>query len=329
MWANTLCPFSSSTRNMAFGSGSVTVPSTSIASFFGKLRVILVSGHVRLAHKRDGTASGWKRAASIRGSREDRPPWPRPTPCLKTLVPGFNPPRTRTRSNGVPGSAGTVGCGPPMGSRPARPRERIRRGRPPRRRVRARPRARRSGPCRPWAPGFDLVDHIGVALVEQLQGGARNREDHAVTALLLQVHQGRQAEDVSEQPHRGVVVLEREGEPEPTRLGHRAVSTSCPSSLTAIVCSKWADRDPSSVTTVQPSGRSLVSQPPALTIGSTATTSPGFSTGPRPGDRKSTRLNSSHTVISYAVFCLKKKKKTNIIIMYKKQKIKKTYITHI
>src|SRR5436190_22474289 len=30
---------------------------------------------------------------------------------------------------------------------------------------------------------------------------------------------------------------------------------------------------------------------------------------PRVQDRKSTRLNSSHTVISYAVFCLKKKKK--------------------
>src|SRR2546430_12697559 len=29
---------------------------------------------------------------------------------------------------------------------------------------------------------------------------------------------------------------------------------------------------------------------------------------PRPGDRKSTRLNSSHSQISYAVFCLKKKK---------------------
>src|SRR2546426_5421971 len=29
---------------------------------------------------------------------------------------------------------------------------------------------------------------------------------------------------------------------------------------------------------------------------------------PAPGDRKSTRLNSSHLVISYAVFCLKKKK---------------------
>src|SRR5206468_7430682 len=30
-----------------------------------------------------------------------------------------------------------------------------------------------------------------------------------------------------------------------------------------------------------------------------------------PGDRKSTRLNSSHDQISYAVFCLKKKKKKN------------------
>src|SRR2546427_2206153 len=29
----------------------------------------------------------------------------------------------------------------------------------------------------------------------------------------------------------------------------------------------------------------------------------------RPRDRKSTRLNSSHSQISYAVFCLKKKKK--------------------
>src|SRR5260221_10746686 len=29
-------------------------------------------------------------------------------------------------------------------------------------------------------------------------------------------------------------------------------------------------------------------------------------------DRKSTRLNSSHTVISYAVFCLKKKKRITV-----------------
>src|SRR5256885_5544961 len=33
------------------------------------------------------------------------------------------------------------------------------------------------------------------------------------------------------------------------------------------------------------------------------------------GDRKSTRLNSSHLVISYAVFCLKKKKTTHHSIL--------------
>src|SRR5260221_861219 len=38
-------------------------------------------------------------------------------------------------------------------------------------------------------------------------------------------------------------------------------------------------------------------------------------------DRKSTRLNSSHTVISYAVFCLKKKKR--IIRDERRQRIKK------
>src|SRR5256885_11380818 len=33
-------------------------------------------------------------------------------------------------------------------------------------------------------------------------------------------------------------------------------------------------------------------------------------------DRKSTRLNSSHLVISYAVFCLKKKKKLPVIHLH-------------
>src|SRR2546426_5061631 len=33
-------------------------------------------------------------------------------------------------------------------------------------------------------------------------------------------------------------------------------------------------------------------------------------------DRKSTRLNSSHLVISYAVFCLKKKKTKKLIVLY-------------
>src|SRR2546426_8569707 len=41
-----------------------------------------------------------------------------------------------------------------------------------------------------------------------------------------------------------------------------------------------------------------------------------------PEDRKSTRLNSSHLVISYAVFCLKKKKK------HKKKQITTTNKDH-
>src|SRR5437762_8967148 len=37
-------------------------------------------------------------------------------------------------------------------------------------------------------------------------------------------------------------------------------------------------------------------------------------------DRKSTRLNSSHRCISYAVFCLKKKKTNTTIIMHRTRK---------
>src|SRR5579864_9744335 len=37
-------------------------------------------------------------------------------------------------------------------------------------------------------------------------------------------------------------------------------------------------------------------------------------------DRKSTRLNSSHMSISYAVFCLKKKTKTNTSYLFQKKK---------
>src|SRR5215216_6205139 len=42
-------------------------------------------------------------------------------------------------------------------------------------------------------------------------------------------------------------------------------------------------------------------------------------------DRKSTRLNSSHQIISYAVFCLKKKKKIKKEIKKNKKKTKHTY----
>src|SRR5687768_17960312 len=50
----------------------------------------------------------------------------------------------------------------------------------------------------------------------------------------------------------------------------------------------------------------------------------------RAADRKSTRLNSSHGYISYAVFCLKKKKKKKKTKRIKKKNIIKTnkYTTH-
>src|SRR6266498_5093354 len=48
-----------------------------------------------------------------------------------------------------------------------------------------------------------------------------------------------------------------------------------------------------------------------------------FTLSPATVDRKSTRLNSSHVRISYAVFCLKKKKKQhNTITIQKKKKNK-------
>src|SRR5256885_9197887 len=42
---------------------------------------------------------------------------------------------------------------------------------------------------------------------------------------------------------------------------------------------------------------------------------PVVTLGARGADRKSTRLNSSHLVISYAVFCLKKKKNRRHVAM--------------
>src|SRR4051795_3289293 len=46
-------------------------------------------------------------------------------------------------------------------------------------------------------------------------------------------------------------------------------------------------------------------------------------------DRKSTRLNSSHTLISYAVFCLKKKKKNSMIEELRPARIQPRLREHI
>src|SRR5256885_11439620 len=46
-------------------------------------------------------------------------------------------------------------------------------------------------------------------------------------------------------------------------------------------------------------------------------------------DRKSTRLNSSHLVISYAVFCLKKKKKKQIIYCIESTTLISSYVCSV
>src|SRR5262245_3186450 len=61
MWANTLWPFSSSTRNMAFGRGSITVPSRTIASSLGLGSVLLPDGGVEWVGTPGGGAQARKR----------------------------------------------------------------------------------------------------------------------------------------------------------------------------------------------------------------------------------------------------------------------------
>src|SRR5437867_11845004 len=58
---------------------------------------------------------------------------------------------------------------------------------------------------------------------------------------------------------------------------------------------------------------SMVRRPSPMTIGVIGVSLAGVFIPPML-DRKSTRLNSSHRTISYAVFCLKKKKNKNVII---------------
>src|SRR5215211_8253775 len=70
----------------------------------------------------------------------------------------------------------------------------------------------------------------------------------------------------------------------------------------------WSNRG--SVTLSDSGGNTYAAVAPASRWGSgNALRSQVFYAKNVAGDRKSTRLNSSHTVISYAVFCLKKKKK--------------------
>src|SRR5215204_6913597 len=85
----------------------------------------------------------------------------------------------------------------------------------------------------------------------------------------------------------------------------------------------WRERAPSR--TSAPSSAGAIGAPKRESCSARHSTPPTTRapSRSRDRDRKSTRLNSSHTVISYAVFCLKKKKKTKLKLLIKKKKKKK------
>src|SRR6266480_7129720 len=71
-----------------------------------------------------------------------------------------------------------------------------------------------------------------------------------------------------------------------------------------------------------PIPRARSRSPPRVSFVYTIRSSSSFGSGV-PRDRKSTRLNSSHMSISYAVFCLKKKKTRHSQFSFSKKKKKK------
>src|SRR5437879_484693 len=73
----------------------------------------------------------------------------------------------------------------------------------------------------------------------------------------------------------------------------------------------WRCSPPPKTTTLTNTGSKTLSIGSITITGSTYVFSQANNCGTSVADRKSTRLNSSHRCISYAVFCLKKKKKNH------------------
>src|SRR5256885_85167 len=94
------------------------------------------------------------------------------------------------------------------------------------------------------------------------------------------------------------------------RKSGTAISGATASSYTTPATTS-ADNGSQFTVVVSNTAGSVTSNAATLTV-SAAAVAPSITTQPGSQDRKSTRLNSSHLVISYAVFCLKKKKKQTI-----------------
>src|SRR6266850_1636953 len=82
-------------------------------------------------------------------------------------------------------------------------------------------------------------------------------------------------------------------------------STAMRTATPLLTCSRMTERGPSATSEAISTPRFMGPGCMTSTLGEASFTR--FASKPK-SDRKSTRLNSSHLVISYAVFCLKKKK---------------------
>src|SRR6187551_1982607 len=141
----------------------------------------------------------------------------------------------------------------------------------------------------------DVREHFVPVLQSHLEHRIRQGEDHLALdlngILFLQARTLVSAEDqwngVDTRKGRRTTAT-RTGSihhrPGPVQGGHRgAVRTRGPSSVTAIVFSKCAERVPSAVRTVQPSSSTVTSSPPRVNIGSMAKHIPDSMSRPVPG----------------------------------------------
>lgn len=134
-------------------------------------------------------------------------------------------------------------------------------------------------------------DHVGAPVVTPRRGNHHfPRRDASRVASLVAIMQI----VVSPRPRPGRIFLPYPGPalqtslpaqhcphlPFPRRSRYRRVRIRGSPSVTATVSSTCADKLPSAVTTVQPSGFVTTANPPALTIGSMANTIPGRNSGP-------------------------------------------------
>src|SRR6266480_4468471 len=106
-------------------------------------------------------------------------------------------------------------------------------------------------------------------------------------------------------------------------MGAKAVPIPPVASAPVLQCVRTFDPSARIVRPCSPIRRHITRSSPQMAIASACSRSQTPALSPGVADRKSTRLNSSHMSISYAVFCLKKKKKQHKELKLKKQKKKK------